>query len=111
MRINKSTENDVTILSPDAAIIDEATHALHTALQECVQGGELRIVVDLASVPFMDSRALEVLVDTHAELRHIDGAVKLARPTTTCLDILKATRLDARLQVHQDRAGAVRSFV
>ena len=111
MEISKTTENDVVILNPDAAIIDEATHDLHTALQECVQGGELRIVVDLASVPFMDSRALEVLIDTHAELHRVGGEVKLARPTATCLDILKATRLDTRLQVHEDRASAARSFV
>lgn len=111
MEVNKTTENDVVVLSPDAAIIDEAAHDLHTALQECVQSGALRIVVDLANVPFMDSRALEVLVDTHAELLRVNGDVKLARPTATCVDILKATRLDARLQVHEDRAGAVRSFV
>ncbi len=110
MEIHKAEENGVVVLSPDAAVFDAASDQLFEALRECLDRGQARLVVDLASVAFLDSQALEALVDARAAVRAMGGDLVLCRPTSACKDILKVTRLDAQFEVFEDRSGAIRSF-
>jgi len=110
MDVRRTVDNGVVILSPDAAVFGDGAAGLDKVLADCVDNGETKVSIDLSNVPFMDSRALEVLVVRQGELSAAGGDLKLARPSPTCRDILAATRLVHRFDIHPDRRATLRSF-
>jgi anti-sigma B factor antagonist len=66
---------------------------LRAALQRLTDEGQLRIVLDLAAVPYVDSAALGVLVDAQRRLREKDGEIYLARVAPFVMRAFEITRL------------------
>ena len=110
MELRRTVENGVVVLSPNAALFDDAVDGFGSAVTQCVQAGEQKLLIDLGDVAFMDSRALEILMAAQDQLRSMGGDLKICRPSLTCRDILKVTRLARRFDVHADRATVLRSF-
>ena len=110
MDVRRTVDGGVVILSPDAAVFGDGAVGLDKALADCVDNGERKVAVDLSNVPFLDSRALEVLVSRQGELSTSGGDLKIVRPSSTCRDILAATRLVHRFDVQPDRGAMLRSF-
>ena len=51
------------------------------------------IILDFKSVPFMDSRALEILLRINVTLKQRGSVLKIIGLSAVCRDILTATRL------------------
>jgi anti-sigma B factor antagonist len=67
---------------------------LMQALTRLVDGGERRVVVDLAGVGFCDSSGLSVLVRVRNRLTGLGGSVTLAAPTPIVQRVLEISGLD-----------------
>lgn len=66
---------------------------LRTTLQELMDEGKHWIVLNLAEVPYLDSAALGVLVDTQRRLKERSGELLLSQVTPFVLRAFEITRL------------------
>ena len=62
-------------------------------------------------MPFLDSAGLEALLDLAGRLREEGGSLRLANPNALCREVLVLTGLDQSIPVHDNLAGAGRSFL
>jgi anti-sigma B factor antagonist len=79
---------------------------LRERLIELIDGGQLRIVVDLSRVEFLDSTGLGVLVGAHRRLRANEGTLSLVCPNDRLLKIFRVSGLDSRFAIHASVADA-----
>lgn len=111
MKIEQIQHGTVLVLVPDRALIEEDTEELARRVRECFQAGNVKIVVQLNNVPFIDSAGLETLLVLYGEALALGGELKISSPTDIGRDILTATRLTNLLDVHASTPDARRSFV
>jgi anti-sigma B factor antagonist len=74
---------------------------VRTYLQELLDLGHDRMVVDCSGLDFVDSVALGVLVGIHHRLAQFDGALHIAAPSVQVRRILTVTQLVKVLPVHE----------
>lgn len=89
----------------------ETAAALAEALSECLSDGQPKAVLELQHVPHIDSAGLEALVDLQDQFEQRAGWLKLAAPTPLCRDILAATGVTNRFEIHRETKAAIGSFV
>ncbi|MCK4548403.1 MAG: STAS domain-containing protein [Candidatus Eisenbacteria sp.] len=101
----------VSIIAVDDPLMEEIALSLRETADELLAGGNLRLVVDMGGVPYIDSPGLETLLDLHALAEDQGGTFCLASPNTLCRDIITATRLDKLVLIHPTVDEACRSFL
>ena len=80
---------------------------LRTVLHDLMETGRYVIVLDLAEVPYLDSAALGVLVDTVRRVREHSGALHLVQITPFVRRAFEITRLIKIFQVHDSLEAAL----
>ncbi|MHC4294407.1 MAG: STAS domain-containing protein, partial [Planctomycetota bacterium] len=66
------------------------------------------LVLNLEKVPFIDSDALEYLLNLHETLAERFGQVKLAKPDENIRKILEITRLESNFEIFETLPEAVK---
>jgi anti-sigma B factor antagonist len=108
MYLEKKTENDILVLTPDSDRIDAAS-AIHLKDQfrQATDGVTGRVVMDLSDVTFMDSSGLGAMVSA---LKLLKGRkLELAGLNPMVEKVFKLTRMDQVFVVHEDIAKALSS--
>ncbi len=111
MTLQTSIQN----IQPDLAVVTFAGNltlgmGLKTAdaqLQDLVEKGICRIVLDLTAVPYVDSAGLGTLVHTYGLAQERKGMLRLCGVTERVAALLKLTRMDAVLPVDADAAASL----
>ena len=80
---------------------------LRAVLHELMEAGKYVIVLNLAEVPYLDSAALGVLVDTVRRVREHSGALHLVQITPFVRRAFEITRLIKIFQVHDSLESAL----
>ena len=65
---------------------------------QLIAGGNRRLIVDLAEVPFIDSSGLAALISALKAAREAGGDLRIARPTDQARSILEITNLNRVLR-------------
>jgi anti-sigma B factor antagonist len=112
-------------MSPEFAItehpIDEERHVLAVrgeidlftapelkqVLAEAIEGGRIRIIVDLTDTTFLDSTALGVLIGAVKRLRSRDGALAIVNVDDNIAKTFEITGLDQIFTIVPTREEAV----
>jgi anti-sigma B factor antagonist len=110
MQIKEQTQGAVTVLEPDGALTQDDADQFMGRLTEALAESSGRVVVDLSSVPFVDSRGLEILVDANDALADGGRALKLCGINETVREVLDLTGLAVRFDHFDDTNSALRSF-
>ena len=100
-----------TVLMPKSQITHENCHELKEQIDDAVQRNKTDIILDCKHVGLFDSAALQLLIQTHDELRNKGGALKIVGLNDVCRDILLATRLINVLFVYKDIHEAVTNTI
>jgi anti-sigma B factor antagonist len=79
---------------------------LRTVLQDLMDRGEYRLVLDLAQVPYLDSAALGVLVDAVRRARENGGGIHLVQVAAFVQRAFEITRLVKIFEMHSTIAEA-----
>jgi anti-sigma B factor antagonist len=79
-------------------------------LDDVVDSGNYRIIIDLSQAEYVDSSGLGALVSRLAYCRSLQGDIRLAYPSEFMKSLLKITHLDKVLKVYQTLDEAVDSF-
>jgi len=79
---------------------------LRDGLQQLIDAGDRRVVVDLAGVAFMDSSALGALVVMFKALRDVGGQLSLAAPQPAVQGVLTITSMNKAIDVYDSVQAA-----
>jgi len=111
MKFDVQRMGSVTVISPRGAIAQVEADDFARLLEDHRQRTNGRMVVELSQVPFLDSRALEVLWDLADRQREAGQTTKLAAVPELCREIFDLTGVGAQLDLFDTPESAVRSFL
>jgi anti-anti-sigma factor len=112
--LEREDMGDVTVLRVRAPMLqgDGPTDDLFQQITAVVEdGGRQCLVLNLAAVEYLASRALGKLVLLSRKVREAKGRVALCQPTQTVDRLLEATHLAEIIPVYRDERQALLSFV
>ena len=102
---------DVTVVDAVGRItLGEGSSALRDAIKELVGKGQKKVLLNLGEVTYIDSSGIGELVSGFTSVTNSGGALKLLNLNKRVKDLLQITKLYTVFDVHDDEAGAIRSF-
>lgn len=111
MKIPARHNQGVTILEPRGKItIGVGDVALRKAVQEAMDAGSQKILVNLKDVSTIDSSGIGELVSAYTSVTNREGRLALLHLPPKVQDILQITQLVTVFDVFDDEAEAVASF-
>jgi anti-sigma B factor antagonist len=90
--------------------LGEGSSALRDLLREMVGKGQKKILLNLGEVSYIDSSGIGELVSGFTTVTNSGGQLKLLNLNKRVKDLLQITKLYTVFDVHEDEAGAIRSF-
>ena len=90
----------------------DSSNAAHfeKSLEELMETGRHKLVLNLTGVSYMSSAGLRTLVSALKECKKRSGDVRLAAPSERVAEVLSLAGLDSLFQVYDDDTAAVGSF-
>jgi len=88
----------------------ESGVVLGDKVRELIENGQKKILLNLASVRFVDSSGAGQLAGAFASARNHGAELKLLKPTFQVKTLLKITKLDTLLDVLDDEEDAIQAF-
>jgi anti-anti-sigma factor len=111
MKISAQDHAHVCVLTLSGEFTADDTDAFNRALNPRLDTGSIKdVVIDCENLEFLDSAALELLLDTQDTLGAKNGQLRLVAPDQTLTTILALTRLDNALESCGTLEDAVRSL-
>ncbi len=111
MQIAVETYGHAVMLNMTGELTSDSLEAFRGAVQPYLNEADtLDIVLNLEKVPFIDSAALEHLLDLHDGLGEKLAHLHLVKPDENVRMILELTRLDTAFDVFDDVPEAIRSL-
>jgi anti-sigma B factor antagonist len=99
MEIDTSTVGDkVAVVRLDGRLNMVAAPRLKSTIEDVVDRGSSRVVVDLSAVSFMDSSGLGALIASLKRARQAQGDLRIAGVNDQVGTVLKLTNLDRVLR-------------
>jgi anti-sigma B factor antagonist len=90
--------------------IGEGDVMLRDKVNELLDSGETRIVLNLEKVKYMDSAGIGELVACYKRAKEKEGTVKLLNPSGKVYDLLQLTKLEEVFETYRDEGEALGSF-
>ncbi len=90
--------------------IGEGDVLLRQKVQELLDAGESRILLNLEKVKYMDSAGIGELVACYKRAKEKEGTVKLLNPSGKVYDLLQLTKLEEVFDTYRDEGEALGSF-
>ena len=111
MRIEERAVDGVTILDLHGKmLIGEGDEMLREKINDLVENGTKRIVLNLAEVPYVDSAGLGEIVRCYTTVGNREGQMKLLNLTKRIKDLLAITKLLTVFDTYDSEDAAVKSF-
>ena len=111
MKTSVRSVGSVSVMDLNGKItIGEGDVVLRDKVQELLDAGHARILLNLEKVGYMDSAGIGELVACYKRAREKGGSVKLLNPAGKVQDLLSLTKLEEVFEIYQDEKAAVASF-
>ena len=113
MSIKLSTRQvgDVSVVDVAGRItLGEGSSALRDMMRDLVSKSQKKILLNLGEVSYIDSSGIGELVSGFTTVTNSGGNLKLLGLNKRVKDLLQITKLYTVFDVHEDEAGAIRSF-
>ena len=110
MNIQAESYGHAVILILEGELTDDSLEVFRQTVDHQLDSQEvIDLVLNLEKVPFIDSAALEYLLDLQEQLTGPRmGGVKFAKPDENVLKILEITRLESTFDVFMDVSEAIK---
>jgi anti-anti-sigma factor len=110
MNVSAETCGHAVILNPTGELTEDTLAAFSRVVAHQLAGDQvIDVLINLESVPFLDSAALEYLLDLQDKLAEKLGQVKLIKPDENVRKILEITRLSSTFETFDDLPAAVKA--
>lgn len=111
MNIGERTVEGVTVLDlKGKMLIGEGDELLRETINELVEGGKTKILLNLAEVPYVDSAGLGEIVRCYTAVSRKNGKLKLVNLTKRLEDLLSITKLLTVFETYNAEEEAVKSY-
>jgi anti-sigma B factor antagonist len=111
IKLNTRQVGDVSVVDVAGRItLGEGSSTLRDALRDLVGKNQKKILLNLGEVSYIDSSGIGELVSGFTTVTNSGGQLKLLGLNKRVKDLLQITKLYTVFDVHEDEAGAVRSF-
>jgi anti-sigma B factor antagonist len=111
LQIQERAREGIVVLDLEGRIlVGEDATALRDKLRELVAASQIRIILNLAEVDFIDSTGLGALVVGHTGLKKLGGRLALEHLNDRNIELLVLTKLSTIFDVYSDEQQAVNSF-
>ena len=111
VKLNTRQVGDVTVVDVAGRItLGEGSSALRDLMRDMVGKGQKKILLNLGEVSYIDSSGIGELVSGFTTVTNSGGQLKLLNLNKRVKDLLQITKLYTVFDVHEDEAGAIRSF-
>jgi anti-sigma B factor antagonist len=105
---HRAGDATVLVLSGDITI-DEGDLVFRTKVHELIERGQVKLIVDLSGVGYIDSSGIGMLVAKAQTVRQKQGDIKLVRLTRRTQSLLAALKSRWSSETFDDEESAVRS--
>lgn len=102
----RTTESGVAVVKPTGRLNMVAAPTLRKQLNDIVEGGRSRIVVDLSATEFIDSSGLGALIAALKIARKAGGDLRIAAPSRQVCTVLELSNLDRVLRSYETAESA-----
>ncbi len=111
VKLNIRQVGDVSVVDVAGRItLGEGSSALRDALRDLINKNQKKILLNLGEVNYIDSSGIGELVSGFTTVTNSGGSLKLLNLNKRVKDLLQITKLYTVFDVHEDEAGAIRSF-
>lgn len=110
LTVTERKVRNVVIVDLDGRVLINTASALRKKVEELLDRGERRILLNLRGVPHMDSSGLGELTRSHASTYNFGGQIKLLGLTERVERLVEISRLDTVFEIFTDEKDAVSSF-
>src|ERR671922_1576795 len=111
MQIDERVVDGVTVLDLKGKMtLGEGDELLKDKINSLIQQDRKKLVLNLESVPYIDSAGLGEIVRTYTTVSRQGGSLKLLSLTKRITDLLSITKLLTVFETYDNEADAVRSF-
>ena len=110
LRIVQRDVGPVTILDLTGKLAGEAGETLADRIDDLVDAGRNRLILNLGSVSFVDSAGLGELLSKRAAVMNAGGRLKLLNPTERVWNLMVTTKLEMVFDTFDAEDEAVGSF-
>ncbi|MFK8026606.1 MAG: ATPase, T2SS/T4P/T4SS family [Gammaproteobacteria bacterium] len=86
-------------LTPKSSLIEDSVDDFKTIISQCIEQREFKIVVDLSTTTYINSLALEHILDTQDELAKQGGSIQLTNIKDNIKEILHITQLNNTISI------------
>ena len=98
----RTTENGVTIVELHGRLsVGKGLADIETEIQDIIKGGCTKLIVDLASLDYIDSASLGMLTASRNQLTNTGGQIRLCRAHGTTARVLKVIHMDKIMPVDE----------
>ena len=110
MNVNAESYGHAVILNLKGDLVEDTMATFHQAVDHQLVGKDVvDLVLNLREVPFLDSSALEYLLDLQDRLAERMGQVRLVKCAPEVRTILEITRLDTTFEIFEDIPEALKA--
>ena len=106
----RDTDRDVLILRADGGLDSHNSDQFTSELQQLVEAGARKLVVDCAKLGYVSSVGIATLIRIHKRLAVHGGNVKLAAVGPPLFRLLDITRLNQVFHVYPSVEHAIAAF-
>lgn len=111
MKIAERQSGDVTILDVQGKLLlGDGDEAFRETVTRAVESGRLKLAINMAEVPFIDSSGISELVRTYVTLNKRGGRMTLVSLTRRVHELLSITRLLTVFETFDSEEEAVDSY-
>jgi anti-sigma B factor antagonist len=111
MVIEERVVGDVTILDLKGKMtLGEGDELLKDKINSLIHQGQKKLLLNLESVPYIDSAGLGEIVRTYTTVSRQGGNLKLVNLTKRITDLLSITKLLTVFETYESESEAVSSY-
>lgn len=101
---------NTAIVHVQGKIIGNTVAQFRAEIEQQLQNGNNKLVIDLKNVSLLDSTALGVIIVTLQVLQRSGGKLVLLNPQKAVRNVLEVTRLTSILEVYETEEAALNAF-
>jgi len=110
MNINERKLDDVTVLDIDGRFVLGADRQFGHLVDDHIEAGGRKLIVNLEKVGYMDSSGLGELIAGHLAMEQVNGRIKLLHLNGRLSNLLITTKLITVFETFDSESAAISSF-
>jgi anti-sigma B factor antagonist len=110
MVIKEKQSGDVIVLAVDGEINFNSSPEFRKSFLKVLDSKNLKVVVNLLNVAYVDSSGLATLVEAHQKIKSAGGKLKLTNLSPKVKGLFEITKLEKLFDIQPNEEEAVKSF-